>query len=296
MKIRRERRWVRKTEPAKRVSGKGSKGFHLLGKIMILCWCAFTVAIIGWVIAASFTQTKDIFQNKLLSGGLSFKGYEIVTERYHIMDYFFNSVLYTVCACAGLIFFCAPAAFVMSKFVFRGRKAFQTLFSVSLGLPGVMILAPLYMMMVKLNLHNFRGTLIIVYLCTGIAATTVYLMGFFATVPMTVFESGLIDGCSHISAFYRLILPLAKPGIVTITIFNFIGYWNEYIWALVFSGKQANRTLAVALQTLVTSMQTTGNYQGLFAGVVIVFIPTVIIYILLSKQIMSGATAGAVKG
>ena len=296
MKTRRERRWVRKTEPAKRVSGKGSKGFHLLGKIMILCWCAFTVAIIGWVIAASFTQTKDIFQNKLLSGGLNFKGYEIVTERYHIMDYFFNSVLYTVCACAGLIFFCAPAAFVMSKFVFRGRKAFQTLFSVSLGLPGVMILAPLYMMMVKLNLHNFRGTLIIVYLCTGIAATTVYLMGFFATVPMTVFESGLIDGCSHISAFYRLILPLAKPGIVTITIFNFIGYWNEYIWALVFSGKQANRTLAVALQTLVTSMQTTGNYQGLFAGVVIVFIPTVIIYILLSKQIMSGATAGAVKG
>ena len=278
------------------MSGKGSKGFHLLGKIMILCWCAFTVAIIGWVIAASFTQTKDIFQNKLLSGGPSFKGYEIVMERYHIMDYFFNSVLYTVCACAGLIFFCAPAAFVMSKFVFRGRKAFQTLFSVSLGLPGVMILAPLYMMMVKLNLHNFRGTLIIVYLCTGIAATTVYLMGFFATVPMTVFESGLIDGCSHISAFYRLILPLAKPGIVTITIFNFIGYWNEYIWALVFSGKQANRTLAVALQTLVTSMQTTGNYQGLFAGVVIVFIPTVIIYILLSKQIMSGATAGAVKG
>ena len=296
MKMTKERRWVRKTEPAKRVSGKGSKGFHLLGKIMILCWCAFTVAIIGWVIAASFTQTKDIFQNKLLSGGLNFKGYGIVMERYHIMDYFFNSVLYTVCACAGLIFFCAPAAFVMSKFVFRGRKAFQTLFSVSLGLPGVMILAPLYMMMVKLNLHNFRGTLIIVYLCTGIAATTVYLMGFFATVPMTVFESGLIDGCSHISAFYRLILPLAKPGIVTITIFNVIGYWNEYIWALVFSGKQANRTLAVALQTLVTSMQTTGNYQGLFAGVVIVFIPTVIIYILLSKQIMSGATAGAVKG
>ena len=205
-------------------------------------------------------------------------------------------MLYTVCACAGLIVFCAPAAFVMTKFVFRGRRLFQTLFSVALGLPGVMILAPLYMMLVRANLHNFRGTLILVYLCTGIAATTVYLMGFFATVPMTVFESGLIDGCSHITSFYRLILPLAKPGIVTITIFNFIGYWNEYIWALVFSGKQANRTLAVALQTLVTSMQTTGNYQGLFAGVVIVFVPTVISYVLLSKQIMSGATAGAVKG
>ena len=282
--------------PAQRISGTGARGFHFIGKMLILLWCGLTVAILVWVVAASLTSTKDIFQNDLLKGGIDLTGYKIVIERYHIMDYFFNSVLYTVCACVGLIFFCAPAAFVITKFQFRGRKIFQVLFSISLGLPGVMILAPLYMMMVKLNLHNFRGTLIIVYLCTGIAATTVYLMGFFATVPMTVFESGLIDGCSPIQAFYRLIIPLAKPGIVTITIFNFIGYWNEYIWALVFSSKQANRTLAVALQTLVTSMQTTGNYQGLFAGVVIVFIPTVIIYILLSKQIISGTTAGAVKG
>lgn len=285
-----------KSSPVNRVSGFTAKFIHFLGKVMILCWCAFTVALIGWVVLASFTSTKDIFQNNLLKDGFQLSGYTLVLERYHMMDYFFNSVLYTVCACAGLIFFCAPAAFVMTNFKFKGRRIFQTLFSISLGLPGVMILAPLYMMMVKLNLNNFRGTLIIVYLCTGISATTVYLMGFFATVPMTIFESGLIDGCSHITSFYRLIIPLAKPGIVTITIFNFIGYWNEYIWALVFSSKQANRTLAVSLQTLVTNMQTTGNYQGLFAGVVIVFIPTVIIYVLLSKQIMSGATAGAVKG
>ncbi len=282
--------------PSGRVIGKTAKGFHFFGKVMILCWCFLTVALFAWVIAASFTPTKDIFQNHLMSKGFDLTGYKTVIDRYHIMDYFYNSVLYTTVACAGLIFFCAPAAFVISKFVFKGRRIFQMIFSISLGLPGVMLLAPLYMMMVKLNLHNFRGTLIIVYLCTGIAATTVYLMGFFATVPMTVFESGLIDGCTPVKAFYRLILPLAKPGIVTITIFNFIGYWNEYIWALVFSNKQANRTLAVSLQTLVTSMQTTGNYQGLFAGVVIVFIPTVIIYILLSKQIMSGSTAGAVKG
>ena len=116
------------------------------------------------------------------------------------------------------------------------------------------------------------------------------------SIPTALLEASQIDGCSDARYFFSIVLPLAKPGIVTITIFNFIGYWNEYIWALVFSGKQANRTLAVALQTLVTSMQTTGNYQGLFAGVVIVFVPTVIIYVLLSKQIMSGATAGAVKG
>lgn len=278
------------------VIGRGSRAVHIVGKLLILLWCAFTVALFVWVIAASFTPTRHIFQNELLKGGLDFSGYRTVIQKYHILDYFFNSVFYTASACLGLIIFCAPAAFVISKFVFKGRRLFQGLFSIALGLPGVMLLAPLYMMMVRLNLHNFHGTLIIIYLCTGIVSTTVYLMGFFATVPMSVFEAGLIDGCSPVRAFYKLVLPLAKPGIVTITIFNFIGYWNEYIWALVFSSKQSNRTLAVALQSLVTNMQTTGNYQGLFAGVVIVFIPTVIIYILLAKQIMSGSTAGSVKG
>lgn len=85
------------------------------------------------MVLASFTPTRDIFQNDLLAAGLDLSGYEVVMERYHIMDYFLNSVLYTVCACAGLIVFCAPAAFVMTKFVFRGRRLFQTLFSVALA-------------------------------------------------------------------------------------------------------------------------------------------------------------------
>ncbi|MEG0650440.1 MAG: carbohydrate ABC transporter permease, partial [Oscillospiraceae bacterium] len=275
---------LKQKNPSNQISGTIGKIVHFMGKILIVLWSAFTLALIVWVVMASFTPTKSIFQNNLMSDGLNFKAYEMVLNKYHMINYFSNSLLYTVCACIGLLVFCAPAAFVMSKFNFRGKRAIQTMFSVSLGLPGVMLLAPLYMMLIKLNLHNFRGTLIIVYLATGITATTVYLIGFFATVPMTVFESGLIDGCSHITSFYRLIMPLAQPGLVTITIFNFIGYWNEYIWALIFSSKPQNRTLAVGLQTLVISMQTTGNYQGLFAGVVIVFIPTVLIYVILSKK------------
>ena len=90
-----------KSPPAGRVSGWAGKAVHVLGKALILCWCAFTVALIGWVVLASFTPTRDIFQNDLLAAGLDLSGYEVVMERYHIMDYFLNSVLYTVCACAG---------------------------------------------------------------------------------------------------------------------------------------------------------------------------------------------------
>jgi N-acetylglucosamine transport system permease protein len=282
--------------PAERINGVGGKITHSIGEIIIVLWVAFTVVIIGWVCLASMSSTRNIFTNKLLSSGLTFKGFEIVFKQYNIMRYFINSVLYTGVACAGLIVLCAPAAFVLSKFTFKGKKWFGLIFSTSLGLPSIMLLPPLFMIICKFNINNSVLTLLIVYIATGIAFTTVFLMGFFGTIPMSVFDSGLIDGCSHISAFWKLVIPLAQPGIITVTIFNFIGYWNEYIWALSLANNANTRTLAVGLQTITQGMGNTGNYTGLFAGVVVVFVPTFILYILLSDKIIAGITSGSVKG
>ncbi len=207
--------------PAEEISGIGAKVLHILGQITIVLWVAFTIALIGWVILASFSKTPDIFKNELFKSGFTLKGYDLVFNRYNMGAYFFNSLFYTVTACGGLIFLCAPAAFVLSKFKFKGKNLFDWMFSTALGLPGVMLLAPLFMMITSLKMNNSMITLILVYICTGIPFTTVYLTGFFATVPLSVFESGLTDGCTHISSFYRLILPLAQPGIITVTIFNF---------------------------------------------------------------------------
>ena len=126
--------------------------------------------------------------------------------------------------------------------------------------------------------------------------TFFYLLGFFSTVPNEIQEAALIDGCSHAKAFWKVILPLGKPGIVSVTIFNFVGLWNEYTWALIFANNSRRRTLALGLQAIVDGMRYSGDWGALFAAVVLVFLPTFLMFIFLSEKIMGGITAGAVKG
>jgi N-acetylglucosamine transport system permease protein len=122
------------------------------------------------------------------------------------------------------------------------------------------------------------------------------LTAFFSTLPKELEDSALIDGCSLYQAFWRIMLPLAQPGIITVGIFNFMAIWNEYFMALIFANKTELRTLAVGLQFTIQSMRYVGDWAGLFAAVIIVFLPTFILYILLSQKIIAGITGGAIKG
>lgn len=267
-----------------------------IGKLVIVSWVIFTIIVIGWVFLASFSTTKEIFTNKLLASGLHFEGYTLLFKQYNIARYFANSLLYTAVACVGLILVCAPAAYAIAKYNFKGRKLIQGAYASAMGLPGAMLMAPLFMMIVSLNMNNSVVTLWVVYIGTGIPFCMFYLLGFFSTVPTEIQESALVEGCSHIKAFWKVVFPLAQPGIVTVTIFNFIGYWNEYMWALILATKSSKKTLAVGLQAIVQGMGNTGNYTGLFAAVIVVFIPTFLFFILLSEKIIGNITAGSVKG
>lgn len=279
-----------------KTSGTVSRATYILGQVVILLWVLFTVVIIGWICIASFSSTRDIFSNKLLKSGMTLSGFKIVFQEYKMGKYFLNSIINTAAACIGLIFICAPAAFALSRFKFRGKRIFDVVFSAAMGMPGVMLLVPLFMMVVKLNVSDYRLTLWLIYIGIGIPFTIVYLRGFFSTLPMEVFQSALIDGCSYIRAFWKVMFPMAQPGIVTVTIFNFISYWNEYIWALSLANDEEKRSLSVGLQLIARSMGTTGNYTGLFAASVVVFLPTLILYLLLSEKIVGGLTDGALKG
>lgn len=272
-----------------------SRIMQFLGKALIVCWVAFTIIIISWVFLASFSTTKEIFKGELLQSGFHLDGYRIVFEKYNILKYFGNSLLYTGVTCLGLVFICAPAAYALTNFQFRGKKVLQMAYASAMGLPSVMLIAPIFMTIVAFNLNNNISTLWIIYIGIGIPACMFYLQGFFSTIPSSLQEAALVDGCSHIKAFWKVIFPLAQPGIITVTIFNFITYWNEYIWALILASNNERKTLAVALQSIIQGMGNTGNYPGLFAAVIIVFVPTFVLFILLSDVIMGDITSGGVK-
>lgn len=273
------------------------KQWRLLpGYVLLLLWLVFTVVMIGWIVLASFSTTKEIFNNELLMSGLHWENYTNVLSKHKMSLYFLNSIIYSISGCVGIILIAAPAAYVLARINFRGKPAVNNVFVVSMSIPSVMLILPLFKMATSLGLIGSRWTLIVLYICINVPFGVFFLIGFFASLPKALEEAAEIDGCTPDQAFWRIMFPLAQPGIVTLSIFNFITIWNEYFMALIFANKTELRTVSTGLQSIVQSMKYSGDWAGLFAGVIIVFLPTFLLYIFLSRKIIAGVTGGAVKG
>lgn len=269
---------------------------RLPGYIVVLMWTIFVFCMFGWIIMASLSTTKEIFTNELLSSGLHFENYTKALFTNNMGLYLLNSVIYTVPYCIFIIVVAAPAAYCMSRFKFKGSGLIQTLIIVGLSIPNIMVVMPLFSAVNALNLSGSRLTLIFIYTATSVPYTTYYLINFFKSISTSFEEAAAIDGCGSVRCFWSIMFPLARPAIMTVTIFNFIEKWNEYFMALIFANKSELRPIGVGLYQTVTSMMNSGDWAGMFASVVIILIPSVMIYAILSKHILGGITAGGVKG
>ncbi|MCI8831174.1 MAG: carbohydrate ABC transporter permease [Lachnospiraceae bacterium] len=270
------------------------------GYLILLLWISFTFVLLGWVLLASFSTTKEIFANKLLDSGFHFENYVKAWINSDVAGIFRNSLVYSIISCVLLILICAPAAYALSRFVFPGNKLIQTGFVSAMGVPVVMIVLPLFGIVANLGIlnHVLSNAVLLIFLYIGINVpyTTIFLMTFFSNLSRAFEEAAAIDGCPPAKTFWLIMLPMAQPGIITVTIFNFINIWNEYFISLIFANSDKLRPIAVGLYSMINSMKYTGDWAGMFAAVVIVFLPTFILYIFLSEKIIAGVTGGGVKG
>ena len=266
----------------------------------LLLWISFTFILLGWVLLASFSTTKEIFSNQLLASGPHFENYVKAWVNSDVAGIFRNSLIYSVISCILLILICAPAAYVLARFVFPGNKLIQTGFVSAMGVPVVMIVLPLFGIVANLGIlnHVMSNAVLLIFLYIGINVpyTTIFLMTFFGNLSRAFEEAAAIDGCPPTKTFWLIMLPMAQPGIITVTIFNFINIWNEYFISLIFANSDQLRPIAVGLYSMINSMKYTGDWAGMFAAVVIVFLPTFILYLFLSEKIIAGVTSGGVKG
>lgn len=274
----------------------------LPGYIILSLWVLFTVVLISWIFCASLSTTKEIFQGDALkfATGLHFENYVRAWQTQNVSVFFFNSLLYASIATVLILLISAPAAYVLSRIKFRGNKLIQTSMATAMGIPLVMIVLPLFGIASNMGMldTNISTKALLIFLNTGINVpyTIIFLLSFFSTISSSYEEAAIIDGCTREEAFWKIMLPLAQSGIITVSVFNFISVWNEYFMSLIFASGQDVRPLAVGLYSMINSMRYTGDWSGLFASVVIVFLPTFIIYILLSNRIIAGITQGGVKG
>jgi N-acetylglucosamine transport system permease protein len=254
--------------------------------------------LIGWVFFASLSTSSEIFSDHMFQfrTGFHLENYVKAWTTQKVSVYFMNSLLYTVVSCTAIILISAPAAYTLSRFRFPGSGFIQNMFAAALGIPVIMIIMPLFGMVSTLHLTNNRWVLIFLYTAMNVPFGVFFLLAFFKNLSFTYEEAAAIDGCSPIGTFWKIMFPLVQPGIITVTIFNFITIWNEYFMSLIFANKSQVRPVAVGLYSMIQSMRYTGDWGGMFASVVIVFLPTFILYILLSEKIIKGVTAGAIKG
>lgn len=271
------------------------------GSKMILMIVLFIIAIIQifplyWLITFSLKDNGEIFTTNPL--GLPkiwrFENYKFALTQGGLLRCFFNSLLYTGVSIviSGLV--SAMAAYAIVRLKWKLNKLTMIVFTVGIMIPLNAALLPLFLVMDKLKLIDTYWALIIPYTAFSIPLSVLILSGFYAAIPRDLEEAAFIDGCGIYRIFFKIILPIIKPAIATVSIFNFLGNWNELMFANTLVNSAKYKTLTVGIMAF--SGQYTTQWGQIGAGMVLATIPTVIIYVLLSDQVQSSLIAGAVKG
>ena len=283
----------------KRSNTEARKQLRLLpGHIVVGIWCAFTLIMLLWIVCASLSTAPEIMKGEAMrfKTGLHFDNYVRAWSLNSISTYFMNSLFYGIVSMVASVLISAPAAYVLARKVFKGSAAIKNSFVIAMAIPQIMIVMPLFSAAVRSGLSNSKFLLLILYTGMALPYTTTFLTAFFSNQSVVYEEAAAIDGASPMKTFWTIMFPLAQPGLVTVSIFNFMNVWNEYFLSMIFASSQKSMTVGPGLKSVLTAMQYTGDWGGLFAAVVIVFLPTLLIFVCLSRTIINGITAGGIKG
>ena len=274
------------------------KELRLLPGYLIVCiWVLFTAVMLFWILGASLSTSREINRGEVFqfASGFHWSNYADAWNAQNVSVFFGNSLLYSVISCVGVLAIAAPAAYVLSRWEFVGGKALRIGLVIAMSVPVIMVIMPIYSLSVQWGLKG-RVLLVILYILLRVPYTTIYLLDFFSTLSRAYEEAAYLDGCSAPKTFLKIMLPLVQPAIVTVTIFNFMSVWNEFFMALIFTSSESMAPVGVGLLNIINSMKYTGNLGGMFAAVIIVFLPTFLLYIFMSEKIIAGVTGGGVKG
>jgi raffinose/stachyose/melibiose transport system permease protein len=261
---------------------------------VLLFWALMNLFPILVMLLSGFKSTAEIFMKPFgLPERWSLANYVTAWRKASFAVYFQNSVLVSVVSIALIVLVSSMAAYVLARYEFPGKRLIYLYILAGLALPARLAVIPIFLLMRRIGLLNSLIGLVLVYAASGISFSTFLLTNFFRTIPMDLEDSGRIDGAGSFRIYWQINLPLLRPALATVAIFNFINVWNDFFFPLIFINSRSKRTIPLGIQAFFGEYAV--QWDLLFAGLNIAIIPIIVFFLILSKQFIAGLTEGAIR-
>jgi len=280
----------RRTTP----SGPGADiGVNVLSHVVLLGWAVMVLVPFVWALVASTKTSREIFSEPWSPP--ESPQWDNFTSAWDkgVGDYLLNSIIVVTGGVLLTMLLGSMIAYVLARYRFPGNRAVYYLFAAGMMFPVFLAIVPLFFVVQGLGMLSTYHGLILVYVAYSLPFTVFFMHAFFRTLPTEIAEAAVVDGCSHTSVFFRVMLPMAKPGLLSIGIFNVLGQWNQFVLPAFLSPEKP--VLAQGIATLLASQRYEGDWGALFAALTVAMVPVVIVYLVFYRQVQAGLTSGTLK-
>lgn len=267
----------------------------ILKWVIILLFAVYTLFPLLWLLITSLKTNAEYFNDPFSFPAVpQFQNYINAFSQANLGQMIWNSVTVAVIATAANVFVAAMASYAISRFDFKGKEIFFTIFSAGVMVPLNALMVPYFTIFSRIGLLDSMNALRILYTAIGLPIAVIIIRGFMDSLPREIEEAAYIDGCGFFGRFFQIVLPLSKTGLITAATFQFITCWNEFVYANLLTSSPQNKTIQIGIRYFTN--QFTTDYVSMYAAIIIAIVPSVLGYALFQKQIISGMTSGAVKG
>ncbi len=276
-----------------RSASAGDVGVNVFSHVVLIGWSVLVMVPFVWALVASTKTSREIFAEPWsLPASPQWKNFSSAWDK-GVGDYLFNSLVVVTGGVVLTMLLGSMTAYVLARYEFKGNRFVYYLFAAGMMFPVFLAIVPLFFVVENLGmLSTYRG-LILVYTAYSLPFTVFFMHAFFRTLPTSVAEAAVMDGCSHTGVFFRVMLPMAKPGLLSVGLFNVLGQWNQFVLPSFLSPEQP--VLAQGIATLLASQRYEGDWGALFAALTVAMVPVIVVYLVFYRQVQAGLTGGTLK-
>jgi N-acetylglucosamine transport system permease protein len=282
----------RKEAPA---SG-GDKAAATVSHVLLVIWSVVIIAPFLWVLLSSFKTTKEVLASPFsLPKTLNFGNYVSAWTTSGIGKYFGNTIIVVGSALVLVMLLGAMCSYVLARFQFPGNRVIYYLMLAGLTFPVFLAIVPLFFVLKNIGLLSTLPGLIITYVAFALPFTVFFLHSFFKSLPEETYEAAQIDGAGDWRTFFQVMLPMARPGLATVAIFNFLGLWNQFLLPVALNPTQSNYVLTQGMASFASQAGYSVNFGALMAAMVITVAPVLVVYVIFQRQLQGSVSQGTSK-